>query len=560
MARDNLGDGHQGLRTAVLGQPGGIQSHYSQTRYSHAHYSQFMPGGDQGIGHQGLRAAIPGQPGGLQDYGSPAHYSHVHYSQAMPGEIGLVPAAGVTVVEGPPRHTTLMVQHRDASGNYSQMVREVLGGNSNALPGMNDFTRRRAPTLRSLHDLRPLVPTHLQDAYFAEAPGPTDWERRAQGGLELGAVCMPTTEELATYFNVHILPSAIAPDTRLDYSGMWHAWVTFCYAQGRLSSAFPAENYTLRAFLVHLLLCRYAPSTVAKYLSAVQHRCRQFGAPPPLAFREMAAWMKPLRRLIAAPAGVTSRLWPCHIQAFLSAQVDDGLQERNALMIAIGTVGAMRPSELVALDVCDWIAAFETDRHMRFLGDAAYIKRQKNDQQGVGMYKRFAYGSTPRSCIPSRIHAYMLRFGLVRHPNCEKWSGDSGMRSRPCQLCGRLFRKMIRCADGRVIVKRAVPHDLSREAVQTALLDLIRSAGALGTGYTGKALRRGGLSTAKRAGIPPALRREQSGHRSQAHKHYESSSDDDAEEEGVAPDLPTVRPQRGWQVQHLYRFSQAFGL
>lgn len=539
---------------------GGLLGGYAPAQYAQTTYSQMMPAGTPPFLRQRLAA------GGLDGHYSQLRYSHDNYKRVVPDKAPPPVAAAAQHARSSEHPARISVRPGGRMGDYARLVSGALNDSTYALGGTRappradtDLTKRRAPTLRSVDHLRPLVPERLQDAYFAETPGPTDWERRAQGGVELGvAGSMPTVDELAAYFNVHVLPASIAPETRMDYGGMWRAWVTFCYAQGCLLSAFPADNHTLRAFLVHLLLCRYAPATVAKYLSAVTYRCRQFGAPSPLAFREMAAWLRPLRRLVSAPAALRSRLWPHHLQSFLSMPSTDEIHERNVLMIAVGTVGAMRPSELVALDVCDWLAAFE-DAGGGPLGDAAYIKRQKNDQSGLGMFKRFAYGSAPHLCIPSRMKQYMWRMGLQRSPQCAKWSGDVGARSRPCQFCGRLFRKMVRCGT-RAVVKTAIPHDLGRDTVQSALLGLLTLTGALAAGFTGKAMRRGGLSTAKRAGIPPALRREQSGHRSLAHTRYESSSEDDAEGEGGSLDLPVDRPQGGWQVQHLYRFSQAFGL
>ena len=79
-------------------------------------------------------------------------------------------------------------------------------------------------------------------------------------------------------------------------------------------------------------------------------------------------------------------------------------------------------------------------------------------------------------------------------------------------------------------------------------------------GFTAKSMRRGGLSTAKRAGIPAALRREQSGHKSSSNEVYESPTDSDEDEiEGVS-DLPVARPAGGWRPEHLYCFARAFAL
>jgi hypothetical protein len=77
------------------------------------------------------------------------------------------------------------------------------------------------------------------------------------------------------------------------------------------------------------------------------------------------------------------------------------------------------------------------------------------------------------------------------------------------------------------------------------------------TGFTSKSMRKGGLSTAKRAGIPCALRCHQSGHRSNAHKAYESDDETDTEHN---QDLPRHEPPGGFRTEHLYRSSKSFDL
>ena len=423
------------------------------------------------------------------------------------------------------------------------------------------WLRRWAPALCSVEHLRHLVPADRQDAFFSQSAGSTDWEAHAHGGYTLAVQGeMPSVDELAAYFNGQILPATVAPSTREEYDGMWRAWVTFCYCQGCILKAFPTDNHTLRAFLVHLLLCGYAPPSVAKHLAAILHRQRQFGGPPPLAFRELGAWLKPLRRVLTAPKPVFVRLTAEHVRQLLELPCADLLVERDVLMIAVGTVGAMRPSEVIDIDVCDWLANYDRDGRDAPLGDAVYVKRQKNDQQRQGMVKRFAFGAAEGTCIPRRVRAFMLRAGLRQHGLCQKWRGGLENQAIPCALCGRMFRKMRRCQDGGAVVSGAQPHALSTDSVQSAITSLLPRIGVAPGGFTAKSMRRGGLSTAKRAGIPAALRREQSGHRSSSNKAYESPTDSDEEESGRVCSLPTTRPPGGWQPEHLYCFSRAFAL
>jgi len=406
--------------------------------------------------------------------------------------------------------------------------------------------------------MRPLVPQHLHAAYFGKTVGPTDWEKGAGPGFSLQSVgTLPTMDTLADYFSEHILPAAILANTRGEYDGAWRAWLTFCFSQDAISKAFPVQAVTLRAFMTHLLLCQYASATIAKYLAAVLHRNRQFGGAPPLAYRELASWMKPLQMRLGVPKVPSLSLRPEHVHTWLCVGAPDPLLLRDILMVAVGTAGAMRPSELVGLDVCDWITDKEVNAYGEPLGDAVYVKVQKNDQARRGMFKRFSRNSSdPRLCIPTRIRAYMTALGLVRHADCRKWRGTAADQAYPCERCGRLFRRM-RAFPGGCVPVREWPHAISMATVSAALQKLLLTMDVSPAGFTNKSMRRGGLTAAKKAGVPPALRKEQSGHKSAAHTAYESSSDSAEEEVVRQDDLPTERPRAGWQPEHLYRFSRA---
>jgi len=98
---------------------------------------------------------------------------------------------------------------------------------------------------------------------------------------------------------------------------------------------------------------------------------------------------------------------------------------------------------------------------------------------------------------------------------------------------------------------------ISPKHITNAIARMLTAADVDDTGFTSKSMRKGGLSTAKRAGVPKILRCQQSGHQSNAHKTYES---DDATDTEHNQDLPKHEPPGGFRKEHMYRFSQIFGL
>jgi len=98
---------------------------------------------------------------------------------------------------------------------------------------------------------------------------------------------------------------------------------------------------------------------------------------------------------------------------------------------------------------------------------------------------------------------------------------------------------------------------ISSKHITDAIAMMLTTSQVDDMGFTSKSMRKGGLSTAKRTGVPRALRCRQSGHQSNAHKSYESDDGTDTESN---QDSPRCDPPGGLRQYHLYRFSQVFGL
>jgi len=203
--------------------------------------------------------------------------------------------------------------------------------------------------------------------------------------------------------------------------------------------------------------------------------------------------------------------------------------------------------------VCDWLHDFQEESG-QVLGDVVYVRRQKNDQHAKGMLKRFAYSDNHCTSIPHRVCLWKQQAGLQVHPRCTKWANESE-RAKPCGLCGKLFPSFRGPRLGSALAANG--NKMSKDAVGDALAFLLTTINVPVAGFSSKSMRRGGLSQAKRAGIPAEVRRLQSGHKSNANKVYES--DEDTDEERCDPAL-RVRPRNGWQPEHIYHVSRAFGL
>ena len=98
---------------------------------------------------------------------------------------------------------------------------------------------------------------------------------------------------------------------------------------------------------------------------------------------------------------------------------------------------------------------------------------------------------------------------------------------------------------------------MSKEAVTVAITSMLTRIGQETLTFSGKSMRRGGLTHAKRQGVHEELRRLQSGHKSIANRIYEHPSSSE-EEEGAEPVAAMLKPKGGWTIPDMYLFSRAF--
>lgn len=418
------------------------------------------------------------------------------------------------------------------------------------------WTRAKTPTLASLEPFRHLFQVAHQEAILTNLKGATVVEQAKGGRLVLGYDGgLPTAEEMASFFVTQGLPASLNEDTRDDYDSLWRGWVTFGLMMEKEDLVFPADKHLLMSFMTHMILCQYAAPTIGNFLSCIVTRHTYFGHRSPFMWGEMTRWLKGLRKNTSAGTKTKFRLRPLHLRIIAALPVKDLSAERDICMILLGTVGACRQSEVTKLDVCDWIGPHspmnrERDAVGCAYGALVYVKRQKNDPEGQGAFKRFAFGE--RMCLVRRMEKYMELAGLRVQPGCLKWK-DPSQRGAPCVTCGRLFPAM----PGGNRVRGNGQEGVTKHTLGKALTRVLRATDIDDTGFTSKSMRKGGLSTAKRAGIPAALRKRQSNHKSGAHKIYESATDTD--EEGM-PDIPRTEPLHGYRTEHLYRFSKSFSL
>jgi len=69
----------------------------------------------------------------------------------------------------------------------------------------------------------------------------------------------------------------------------------------------------------------------------------------------MGAWLLGLKKNTSTGVKTKMRLAPIHIRLIASLPTTSILHERDSIMVQLGTLGAFMQSELISLDVCDWL-------------------------------------------------------------------------------------------------------------------------------------------------------------------------------------------------------------
>lgn len=417
------------------------------------------------------------------------------------------------------------------------------------LVGDRDFSTAASPTLKSLDPLTSLVRQEVRTAVITRQGDETDGER-LQGGVFVvgwgvdvddddccrlvanGWDLLPSVEDLVDLFSRVIEPAAWSPVTRSGYFAAWRCFVSFAVSQSSIGDVMPATGDLLRAFVSHLVMFNYAAGSVVSFLYAVKCRHVMYGHRFGISNVELARWVKSVRKLKQSEAKPKFPITAVHLKQVLALKHQSVISRRNATIVVTGTIMAARCAEVVALDVCD--VRFGMDREMP-TGVCVKIKFRKQDQCGKGLMCRIAPATKAGTgCPVGLLREYMLENELVVQPGCTKGEEPT----KPCHACGRLFRSTCRMkgSDFRLRATTATNHGMTKNSVRVAIDQVLSGIGLDTAGYSGKSMRKGGLSQAANAGVPEELRTRQSGHLSVANRRYESYT-------------PT----------QLYRFSQAFG-
>lgn len=287
-----------------------------------------------------------------------------------------------------------------------------------------------------------------------------------------GAAIMPVSEAARGYMR-----EAAAANTRRAYRAAWADFTAWCDAAGH--AALPAAPETVGSYLAARAATHKAAS-LALRLVAIGQAHRLAGHRLDTHHPAIRETMKGIRRTHGtAPAKKAAAVVDVLRDAVAELARRPGPRAvRDRALLLVGFAGALRRSELVALDVAD----------LRFVAEGLVLtlRRRKTDQEGQGTEIAIPYGNADRTCPVKALRAWLALAGIAAGPVFVSVNRHGGIGAARLSAC-----------DVARVVKAAVA-----------------AAGYAPADYAGHSLRSGFITSAARAGVAERHIQNQSGHRS----------------------------------------------
>jgi site-specific recombinase XerD len=195
----------------------------------------------------------------------------------------------------------------------------------------------------------------------------------------------------------------------------------------------PADPLALASYLAALEQT-HRPSTIRRRLASISVAHQMAGFETPTADAGVqAVWSGIRRRHGIAPRKVKAAR--TKLVTTMVAPLSDRLADvRDRALLLMGFAGALRRSELVALDVEDII---EDDDGLRLL-----IHSSKTDQEGESTTLGIPYGSHPATCPVRALRAWLAASGIDSGPAFRAIDRHGHMRTT--RLSDRAVANMVK--------------------------------------------------------------------------------------------------------------------
>jgi site-specific recombinase XerD len=223
-----------------------------------------------------------------------------------------------------------------------------------------------------------------------------------------------------------------APNTWRAYASDLRHFEAWCATEGLVP--LPAEPGSVAAYLADHA-GRLAVSTLARRLAAISVIHQAAGVvPAPTASPQVAAVWAGIRRSHGTAPRKARAARTAQITVMVSLLGDRLIDHRDRALLLLGYSGALRRSELVALDVPDVV---EDGYGLRLR-----LRGSKTDQERAGAVTGLPYGSNPATCPVRAWRTWVQHSGIEEGPAFRPVTRHGGLG--PGRLGGRTVAEVVK--------------------------------------------------------------------------------------------------------------------
>jgi integrase len=255
---------------------------------------------------------------------------------------------------------------------------------------------------------------------------------------------------------------ALAPETKRAYAADWAHFATWCEAAG--CTPLPAEPAAVAAYLASMAPL-YSRAALERRLAAIGHAHRLAKLDWSAGHPAIRATLRGIHRTHGSRTRQAAALTSVELRKLVAACGSDLAGTRDRALLLLGFAGALRRSELVAID----------REHIRLtdLGLRLLLPRSKTDAEGKGIELGISRGKRRETCPVRALEAWLdvsaCKFGPVFR-KVDRWGTIEHRR-----LGGDAVRDILlkRAAVAKITVaggERLSPHGLRAGFVTEAYM------------------------------------------------------------------------------------------
>lgn len=255
--------------------------------------------------------------------------------------------------------------------------------------------------------------------------------------------------------------AARAPNTRRGYRSDWADFTAWCAGQG--TEPLPAAPETVTGYVLALVGSGRKVSTVSRHLSSISSAHRLAGLPSPTDHPRVRTVWEGVRRVHQEAAGKAPPLMPPVLWDVIDRLPDTAVGHRDAALLLVGFVGALRRSEISAARVEDLA------EHPR--GRVLTLPTSKTDQHGEGQLVVLPRSGRPEHCPVAALDRWL------------EHAGDGGPLFRAVHRSGKILAGGLAAAAVNEAVQRACTvalgeHGFSAHSLRAGFVTYAAARGA----------------------------------------------------------------------------------